>query len=75
MSPQQASEGRRAPAILDRVRRRRRHVALVMDAEVKLLEHALEPFGLLSREELIRRTNAELWSEGWFNEAPRVAVA
>jgi hypothetical protein len=65
----------RTAALLDRVRPRRRHDDVVMNAEVRLLAQTLEPFGMLSREELARRTDAYAWGAGTFEEALRQAVA
>jgi hypothetical protein len=46
----------------------------VIEAEVRMLASELEPFGMLSREELARRTHAALWHEGTFDTALRLAV-
>jgi hypothetical protein len=46
----------------------------VIEAEVRMLAAELEPFGMLSREELARRTHAALWHEGTFDTALRLAV-
>jgi hypothetical protein len=74
MSTPGTDDAGRAPAFLARVPRRRRRVDGVMDAEVKLIERTLEPFGLLSRDDLFHRTDAGLWAEGTFEAALRMAV-
>jgi hypothetical protein len=65
----------RTASLLERVWPSRRHDDVVMDAEVRLLAQTLEPFGMLSREELARRTDAHAWGAGTFEEALRQAVA
>lgn len=48
--------------------------AAVTDAEVRLLEHELAPYGVLSKGELERRTDARFWHEGRFDAVLRAAV-
>jgi len=50
---------------------RRDHIAAVTHAEVRLLADELAKFGTLSRDDLARRVDAHLWSEGTFDSALR----
>jgi hypothetical protein len=50
------------------------HAGAVLDAEVRLLADVLAPFGVLRREELARRADANLWHEGSFEAALRAGV-
>ena len=74
MSTKRTGEDKRPRPVVDRIPLRRRRRKVVLDAEVKLLLEALAPFGLLSREELIRRTDAGLWGRGSFDAALQAAV-
>jgi len=53
---------------------RRGHQAAVMDAEVRLLAHALAPWDIITRDALRRRVRAERWSQGGFEAALRAAI-
>lgn len=52
---------------------RRGHGAAVMDAEVRALEHALMPWGVLTVVELERRVHGAHWHSGSFRAALRAA--
>ncbi len=52
----------------------REHRKAVVEAEVRMLASELEPFGMLSREELASRTHAALWHEGTFDTALHLAI-
>ena len=52
----------------------RTHARAVLEAEVRLLSDVLAPFGVLTREELARRADANLWHEGSFEAALRAGV-
>jgi hypothetical protein len=51
----------------------RSHSAAMMDAEVRLLEHSLSPWEVLTREQLARRVRAEHWRGSWFDRVLRTA--
>ena len=61
------------PPRVNPVSRWRRHRQAIMDVEVRLIQSALEPEQVLSREELARRTNASLWREDVAGRAGRAA--
>jgi hypothetical protein len=59
----------------DRYRRlARRHDEAVIQAEVRRLAHALQPFGILRRDSLERVAKATKWHEGGFDRAIAAAV-
>jgi hypothetical protein len=61
-------------AIGGQPRPRRRHEAAVLDAQVRLSERELAPFGVLTREELADRADASLWHSGTFEGALRAGA-
>lgn len=52
----------------------RRHEQAVTEAEIRHLQLALAPFGVLSRAALRERSGSALWHEGTFERALRAAV-
>jgi hypothetical protein len=54
--------------------RDRGHVAAVVSAEARLLEHALAPWDIITVEALSRRVRAHQWHQGSFDAALRTAI-
>jgi hypothetical protein len=57
----------------DRVWPRRRRRDAVMDIEVRLIQNTLEPFTMLSVNELATRSDAALWHDGHLDAVLREA--
>jgi hypothetical protein len=54
--------------------RRRRHEEAVLQAEVRRLARAIQPFGILRRDALAREAGAEHWGQVGFGSALQAAV-